>query len=49
MKDTTTIHIRVDRSDWEEFLKIAKEKGSHGAVEIRKLIKKYIRDEKVEK
>jgi len=46
MEKTITIHIRVDRNDWAIFKEIARDKGSHGAVEIRQLIKQYIKENK---
>ena len=44
MDKTIVIHIRVNREEWEEFKEMAKSEGSHGAVEVRKLIKKFIKD-----
>ena len=45
-QEMMTANIKVDRSKWNTFKKVAKMNNSDASKEIRKFIEKYINDNK---
>ena len=45
-KEMMTVNIKVDKSKWNIFKKVAKAQNSDASKEIRKFIDRYIKDNK---